>query len=335
MEILLTLLGMVLGALLIYFVLRPKLSATQQINSTIEEQNKIILAHNQKLIQQQEQLNDEIPKLLTAKGEAEARKEEILASIQDLQAQAQTIYDTSYNLMQEKMSQAAENLSLEYQEEKVKFEQEFLQIMRESAEELAAALALKREELRVVEAELQTLRAKSEAAIEAFKREEEKALELDKYKIILSKEDLIEINRLREIAPYFRNPRAIYKIIWESYYRNNTTELVNRIVGTITKTGIYKITNLQNQKSYIGQAADLGNRIKDHIKAGLGIDTPSNKLYIAMMKDGVENFSFEVLEECPRAALNDRETYWIDFYKSQDHGYNMTRGGAALTGAGK
>ena len=90
----------------------------------------------------------------------------------------------------------------------------------------------------------------------------------------------------------------------------------------------YKITNLKNQKVYIGQAANLADRWKDHIKAGLGIDTPSNMLYTAMIKDGVENFTFEVLEECERSALNDRETYYIEFYRSQEHGYNMTKGGA-------
>ena len=51
-------------------------------------------------------------------------------------------------------------------------------------------------------------------------------------------------------------------------------------------------------------------------------------LYAAMMEDGVENFTFEVLEECERSALNDRETYYIEFYRSQEYGYNMTKGGA-------
>jgi hypothetical protein len=62
----------------------------------------------------------------------------------------------------------------------------------------------------------------------------------------------LEINRLREIAPYFRNARAIYKIIWESYYRNNTTEMINRILGSGVYSGIYRITDLTNQKIYIG-----------------------------------------------------------------------------------
>jgi hypothetical protein len=138
----------------------------------------------------------------------------------------------------------------------------------------------------------------------------------------------LEINRLREIAPYFRNARAIYKIVWESYYRNLTTEMVNRVVGAGTHTGVYKLTNLKNQKVYIGQAVDIGERFKQHTKCGLGIDTPSNMLYAAMIKDGVENFTFEVLEECERGQLNDREKYYIDFYRAQEHGYNMSKGGA-------
>jgi hypothetical protein len=179
-----------------------------------------------------------------------------------------------------------------------------------------------------VEKTLEVLRSKAEAAMAAAKREEEKLLELDKYKILVTDLDLLEINRLREIAPYFRNARAIYKIIWESYYRNLTTELINRVIGAGPHTGIYKLTNLTNQKIYIGQAANLGDRWKEHIKCGLGIDAPSNMLYTAMMKDGVENFTFEVLEECGRDQLNDREKYYISFYGAQEWGYNMSRGGA-------
>ena len=79
---------------------------------------------------------------------------------------------------------------------------------------------------------------------------------------------------------------------------------------------------------YIGQATDISERFRQHIKCGLGIDTPSNMLYTAMIRDGVENFTFEVLEECERNALNDREKYYISFYRAQEHGYNMSRGGA-------
>ena len=230
--------------------------------------------------------------------------------------------------MQEKLSQAAEQLSKEYQELEEKCKSEYLAILEENSEGLAAALAERLEEIRLTQEELDVLRAKADAAIAAAKREEEKLLEIDKYKILVTDLDLLEINRLREIAPYFRNARAIYKIIWESYYRNLTTEMINRVIGSGTHTGIYKLTNLKNQKTYVGQAVNLSDRWKDHVKAGLGIDTPSNMLYAAMMEDGVENFTFEVIEECERSQLNDREKYYIAFYRSQEHGYNMSRGGA-------
>ena len=230
--------------------------------------------------------------------------------------------------MQERLDKAAESLSAEYQEYEEQCKAEYANLLKSSMEEVAAAMTTRREELREVEEQLMALRAKSDAAVEALKREEEKKLNLDKYKILLSETDIVEINRLREITPYFRNARPIYKAIWESYYRTPLTELIHRVIGAGPKTGIYKLTNLTNGFCYVGQAANLSDRWTDHAKAGLGIDTPNSKLYVAMKEVGVENFTFEVLEFCGRAELNDREKYWIDFYRSQEVGYNMRQGGA-------
>lgn len=72
----------------------------------------------------------------------------------------------------------------------------------------------------------------------------------------------------------------------------------------------------------------MSERIRTHIKAGLGIDTPNSILYKAMRKDGVENFSFEIMEYCNPTDLNDREKVWIDYFSSQEWGYNMTSGGS-------
>ena len=149
-----------------------------------------------------------------------------------------------------------------------------------------------------------------------------------KYKIILAKEDLIEINRLREVAPFLRNPRPVYKIIWEGYYRAPTNDLIHRVIGTSPVIGIYRLTNTVNKMSYIGQSANISDRWKQHIKCGLGIDTPNNLLYQGMKQDGVENFKFELIEKCSRLDLNKKEKYWINFYKTDEYGYNMTKGGS-------
>ena len=63
------------------------------------------------------------------------------------------------------------------------------------------------------------------------------------------------------------------------------------------------------------------------MKCGLGIDTPAgNKLYKSMQEYGVWNFAFEVLEECPRDQLNEKEKYYIDLYNSYEFGFNSNRG---------
>ena len=322
-----------------YFVLRPKLKTTQEYNYKTEEQNKI-LQHDKECYEKeiktlrntssllQEELSNTRVKIAGLQASEAQIKENIEKTREMIDNDNQVIYQKSFDLMQEKLSQAAEQEASKFQEAQRIAEEEYLRALEDIALETAAALASKREEVKIAEQQLATLRAKADAAIAAAKREEEKLLEIDKYKILVTDLDLLEINRLREIAPYFRNARAIYKIIWESYYRNNTTDLINRVIGTGTHTGVYKLTNLKNQKVYIGQAADISERFKQHIKCGLGIDTPSNMLYTAMMKDGVENFTFEVLEECERASLNDREKYYISFYRAQEHGYNMSRGGA-------
>lgn len=89
--------------------------------------------------------------------------------------------------------------------------------------------------------------------------------------------------------------------------------------------GIYKITNLINNKCYIGQSVDINRRFSNHKSYKLkNSDYP---LYQAFRKYGIENFSFEVIEECSIAALDEREIYWIDYFDSYYHGYNQTTGG--------
>ena len=45
-----------------------------------------------------------------------------------------------------------------------------------------------------------------------------------------------------------------------------------------------------------------------------------------MRTDGIENFSFELLLECPRDELNEQEKYFIELYQSNVVGFNSTGG---------
>lgn len=87
--------------------------------------------------------------------------------------------------------------------------------------------------------------------------------------------------------------------------------------------GIYKITNQTNKKAYVGQSIDIERRKQEHLYYG------SNKSAIdkAIKKYGINNFSFENLEQCSQEELDELERYWIAFYDSYVKGYNLTLGG--------
>lgn len=93
--------------------------------------------------------------------------------------------------------------------------------------------------------------------------------------------------------------------------------------------GIYKITNLINQHSYIGQSVQIEKRWLRHQKDAFnktskGYNYP---LYQAIRKYGLEYFNFEIIELCDQAQLNEREIYWIAYYETYTNGYNQTLGG--------
>ena len=76
--------------------------------------------------------------------------------------------------------------------------------------------------------------------------------------------------------------------------------------------------------SYVGQSVNVADRWRQHIKRGLGAETPTrNKLYPAMAEFGVENFMFELLEECPAQELNSREDYYQQVFHCKDYGYSI------------
>lgn len=90
--------------------------------------------------------------------------------------------------------------------------------------------------------------------------------------------------------------------------------------------GIYKITNKINLKAYIGQSVDIEKRWRQHKNMSRGCTL----LLRAFQKYGIENFLFEIVEICSPEELNEKEKYYIWYYRTYvdyGHGYNLTTGG--------
>lgn len=95
-------------------------------------------------------------------------------------------------------------------------------------------------------------------------------------------------------------------------------------------TGIYIIKNVVNSKVYIGQSVDILTRWYQHRSAATNEKHPehNNKIHTAIREIGKDKFYLEILEECSRNDLSEKEKYWINFYNSFYEGYNCTKGGS-------
>lgn len=108
----------------------------------------------------------------------------------------------------------------------------------------------------------------------------------------------------------------------------NTQEGKKELYPLRNKFVVYCLTNLKNNKKYIGLTNKVRQRINQHVHA---FDKGSKQyIHKALNLYGAASFSFEVLEECiDRFSLNLTEIKYIDYYKSTDLslGYNLTYGG--------
>ena len=314
MIIVLIIVGVVIGAAAVYFYLNPKVKATQ----VLDEQTK---RENEQIRTESIQLKSEYSALIDKTLAQEQHIKEIQKQAED---SANTIYEKSFELANERMSAAAEKMSAEYEEARQKAEQEYIELMACQSATLVKELSATNTAIKNAELQLAGLTAKVSAAVAAAKRQEEMETAQDFYCLNLPDIDIEEIVKLREVTVLLRDSEPLNKVIWKVYYEKPYTDLIGRVVGTGVHTGIYKITNIKSQKCYVGQAADIASRWKQHIKRGIGAEAPTrNKLYPAMLEHGVENFTFEIVEECSRAQLNEREDYWQDYFGAKEFGYSI------------
>ena len=307
-------------------IVTPTLKSKIKLNQAVKNEILKLKHEYDKLFNSKTILLDDIEAL-------EYQKKDIQKDIEVLKEIANDVsknyLKSEMKLAEEKFDRAMEQLGEDYQKNKADYEEMYLSDLKEFTAIFNNSINQKQIELKNVENLLEEYKSKVQAIISSFKKEEEAKDNIKYHSINLLADDIKEINKLREVGKTLRDQDLLNKIIWKGYYEKPTNLMLGRVIGDKTITGIYIITNQVNHMSYIGQSTNIASRWKQHIKRGIGAETPTrNKLYPAMMEYGIENFTFEIIEECPVNRLNELETYWIDFFETQSYGYNVTKGGA-------
>ena len=258
----------------------------------------------------------------------EERRDNIISTLENEAKQSGEIFKTQQiQIAQEQIESAKKELLTEYETAKQQAKETYLETLADMVSEITAQYGIKTKELEDVLVKLAEAQAKADAAIKVNKRAEMERQQKDFYRIQLSPEDLEEIKRLREVEPFLRDKEPLNKVIYKCYYEKPLTSMIGRVLGNRKIMGIYKITNLNNGMCYIGQSVDVADRWRQHVKRGVGAEpVTQNKLYPAMKSIGVENFMFELVEECKGNELTPREKYWTDFYQAQAYGYTVKKG---------
>lgn len=234
-------------------------------------------------------------------------------------------------IMEERKQHTDEVLNNYYESEKLRIEDKIQNITERCIEEMIQQVGEKSVEcegqIKKFQDVLLSYQQRQAAVNEAIMRERQLQEQSEFYTINLSQSEIDDLLMIKELSPRFNNRELLNKIVYESYIKRPLQEMIKRVLGGRSPSGIYKITRKSTGEIYIGRAVAVDKRWTEHVKMAFSIGSIAHStLHTIMEKEGVWNFTFELLEEVPKEQLNEREKYYIDFYDSKNFGLNQRNG---------
>ena len=229
-------------------------------------------------------------------------------------------YEQRKQLIVDKGIEEYRNFTNDFFNSELNLQKEQIEQVKEQKEDLL-------KDIETVKAELEVERSKRAAINEQIRKQRELEEQQDFYRIQIDSKDVDDIKILRDIAPRLRHPEAINKVIWNGYYQKPLAELRKRLLPNGDVSCVYMATRMKTLEMYIGQTTSFDKRLQEHTRSALGIGTlASSMLHKKMYEDGPEQFLWQILEVVPKDKLRERESYYIDFYKSNKFGLNTLSG---------
>ena len=301
----------IIDVVLIAFCLKEKheLSKTNFYNQEEQNQQKKALEEIEQKIalskQQNQALDKEINNKLAQVSAAQERYDTLTSNL----AQIQDTYDVL-------VKQAEQNYVAELEE-----------LKRKNKEEIDEANLITQVAINKINGQVDDCQKLYTSLISSYQIANEESDARRHVQISLTTREDIDF-MLNYVSSRLKNPTIISKLIWSEYFQKPTNDMLDFVLPSRDCAGIYKITNDETKEAYIGRSVSVRKRLTDHIKSALGIDTIADQhVHQVMREKGIWNFTFELIEECPREKLNEREKYYIEFFHTDQYGYNQKAGG--------
>ena len=312
----------------------------------IKQNNKVAIDRSEAEKYQQEltQLRNEKQTLI---NDIKENSEALIADYQNKISEIQTKYREALNKKTQDLDLYFENQKLTRQSEMdtdferlwrekeenlktkyIQFEREELEKEHKFRQEVQKVIDSARESQENILAETRAQQERFEGLLFPLRQYEMEQQERLFYTIQVPDEYKDDINFLiTTVSQKVQHPDIINKLVWAEYVKPYIDGTFKR-VGIEDKPGIYKITNLDSGKCYIGKSTNVKKRIADHFKSSIGIKTIADQaVHHEIWKTGFWNWTIEIIIYCEKEQLNELEKYYIDFFKSNSFGYNKTGGG--------
>ena len=302
-------------------------------NAQISQENELLIKQRENSSLVLNQLQTEIENIKIKNQILQEQREGLVADLDKMRIVIENTISEKKNIANKAFEVYCDSLDLEYQSAERHYDILYLrlqEVYEQQQDQLMTSQQLSKEELNKelqnIQAELNKMRATRLAAIEAQLQEQAIKEQKNFYSLQLDAADKRDVAYLQSIEFNLREARPLRMLIWSTFYRDKLNALAMR-VGAVGACGIYKITHTDSGACYIGQARDIKERWSEHCKKALGIDTPTtSKLYAFMREQGLDNFTFEILEKCSVNELNEKEQFYINLYSAAEFGLNSNKG---------
>lgn len=231
---------------------QEKEKVSQKLKQQTQNTKKDISYQIQYLEQSKKFYQTELVKLKANYSDGKEQLFKLQDEIKKTRTESEQLYEQQKQLIEKRINDFKENTS--------KAADNYFSNIEKAYQTADAAYAEKITRLKAewdaAAADLQKLKDTRKAAYEAILKEKEIKANKDNYRLIPSSLDLQDIHSLEKIKSSLHKPRVLSMLIWQTFWQPLAKKQFPIILKDKTKMGIYKITNLETDQSYIGQSVD-------------------------------------------------------------------------------